>query len=130
LTPLLAFGLGWLAHMLVGYSNYKIPSIAWIAKETVATVFRDNEQEDKEGLRVSIESLAPLIASADWTDQFPINKGTWTLKINERTTLRVSYYGGFFYIDGVPGHFVVAPEHQSRFQGLLSEMKSSANRAK
>jgi hypothetical protein len=66
------------------------------------------------------ELLAPLRGAA-WTNDRLMRKGAWILEFGDMTRVCISYYGGFFWVSGRQGYFVVTESQRPAFQHWVEE---------
>jgi hypothetical protein len=107
---------------LFGYFNrpvYLISSTQVLDASSNAKLF-DGDYSDRAFVsELDISELLPILRDSEWTNKNIMIKGNWSLLLDNGTKISLSYYGAFYWVDGMPGYFVVKEEDRSKYDEII-----------
>jgi len=90
-----------------GNKEYEIPSLKKLDGVRNAKLFDYTFSDDDFVGTVDVQNFINILQNAYWKNDSPKNKGSFKFQLNKGINILVSYYGNFYWIEGVDGYFVL-----------------------
>jgi hypothetical protein len=85
--------------------------------ETAQLVQRDGVIKE-----LDITPIKPILLRSTWTSKELFRKGHYHLEFAEFQDIYVSFYGGFFWVSGQKGYFLVREEDRVAFDRFFRDL--------
>ena len=99
-------------------AHYSVASIQPLAAIPTADLI----ERDMTVTKVDLSAILGCLLEATWHSEKPIDKGGHYLRVDGFSDLRISYYGGFFWVVDHPGYYQVTEANRKKFEGYFHDL--------
>lgn len=120
---LISFGL--LAALMTAlFRPIYVPSIHPYAKIKEVNLYTETFDPENFIGGLDISPIAEILANSEWKSTKPEARPRILFAIQGMRGLRLSYYGSFFTMEGVEGHFIVPFKNRDKVAAFLQRVRT------